>query len=404
MKDLIKLEYKKMWNGISIVSIVVLSILTVIFAIVTLNIQHRTIDKEGNIVTGLSSFRALKEAAEDLEGVMDGDYIQNLIKDYNASFDKAYLDEHRGFLGTGGVTKYIITNYVINYAYYGPYMSNGNDKIGLDYEFLNSEESFYQKYKDAIMEQLLYMNEENGVFQYSEEKVKVLQNKVDRLKTPFRVAYHTGLANINNYMGREYLVFFILLAFCLAAVYAKDSMNGIDELALSSKHGRKKDMAARWIAGNLFALSAYLIFVGMLIVVHGSIESLHGLDASAQTFWFDCIYNINVGTGLLLIFLGGLAGALVMANIAMHLSMMIKNSKAAVVAGIAIVWLLGRHTYSQMGLLNPAQFGGSAAVENFLIAGRVIIPYFVIVLLLSAVYIALLWMAMRLSYKKYYLN
>lgn len=404
MKDLIKLEYKKMWNGISIVSIVALSILTVIFAIVTLNIQHRTIDKEGNIVTGLSSFRALKEAAEDLEGVMDGDYIQNLIKDYNASFDKAYLDEHRGFLGTGGVTKYIITNYVINYAYYGPYMSNGNDKIGLDYEFLNSEESFYQKYKDAIMEQLLYMNEENGVFQYSEEKVKVLQNKVDRLKTPFRVAYHTGLANINNYMGREYLVFFILLAFCLATVYAKDSMNGIDELTLSSKHGRKKDMAARWIAGNLFALSAYLIFVGMLIVVHGSIESLHGLDASAQTFWFDCIYNINVGTGLLLIFLGGLAGALVMANIAMHLSMMIKNSKAAVVAGIAIVWLLGRHTYSQMGLLNPAQCGGSAAVENFLIAGRVIIPYFVIVLLLSAVYIALLWMAMRLSYKKYYLN
>ena len=78
-------------------------------------------------------------------------------------------------------------------------------------------------------------------------------------------------------------------------------------------------MAASWIAGNQFALSAYLIFVGMIIVVHGSIESLHGLDASAQTFWFDCIYNINVGTGLLLIFLGGLAGALVMANIAMFL-------------------------------------------------------------------------------------
>ena len=145
MKDLIKLEYKKLWNGISIVSLVALSILTIIFAVVTLNIQHRTIDKDGNIVTGLPSFRALKEAAEDLEGVMDGDYIQNLIEDYNSSFDKAYMDEHRGFLGTGGVTKYIITNYVINYAYYGPYMSNGNDKIGLDYEFLNSEESFYQK-------------------------------------------------------------------------------------------------------------------------------------------------------------------------------------------------------------------------------------------------------------------
>lgn len=40
MKDLIRFEYKKMWNGISIVSLVALSILTVLFAIVTLNLQY----------------------------------------------------------------------------------------------------------------------------------------------------------------------------------------------------------------------------------------------------------------------------------------------------------------------------------------------------------------------------
>lgn len=404
MKDLIKLEYKKLWNGVSVVSIVALSVLTIILAVVTLNVQRRTIDKDGNIVNGLASFRALKEAAKDMEGVMDGDYIQNLIEDYNSSFDKSYMDEDRGFLGTGGVTKYTITNYVINYAYYGPYMSNGNDKIGLDYEFLNSEESFYQKYKDAIMEQLLYMNEENDVIKYSEEQIAALQDKVNHIKTPFRVAYHTGLSNIINYFVKEYSVFFILLAFCLASVYAKDSVNGIDELALSSRHGRKRDMIARWIAGNLFAVSTYLIFVGMLIVVHGIIESLHGMNASAQTFWFDCIYNINVGTGILIILLCGLAGALVMANIVMFLSMLIKNSKVAVIAGIAIVWLLGRHTYSQMRLLNPIQFGGSATIESFLFVGKAIIPYFAIVLLLSIVYITILWLVTRLFYKRYYLN
>ena len=310
MKDLIKLEYKKLWNGVSIVSIAALSILTILFSVVTLNIQQRALDKNGNIVTGLSAFRALKEASEDLEGVMDGEYIQKLIEEYNSSPEKAFLDNNRGFLGTGGMTKYIIPNYVINYAYYSLYMSNGNDMIGLNYDFLNSEESFYQKFKDAIIEQQLYVNKENGVFQYSEAQIKALQNKVDQLKTPFKVAYHTGLANLNSYFGMEYSVFFIILAFCMASVYAKDSMNGIDELALSSKHGRKKDMKARWIAGNLFTLTAYLIYVGVLMVVHGMIGSLHGLGASAQTFWFDCIFNISIGTGLLLIFFGGLAGAL----------------------------------------------------------------------------------------------
>ena len=224
-----------MWNGISIVSVSALSILTIVFAVVTLNIQQRVLDKNGDIVSGLSAFRALKESAEDLEGVMDGEYIQNLIEKYNASYDKEFLEENRGFLGTGGMTKYIITNYVINYAYYGPYMSNGNDKIGLDYAFLSSEESFYQKYKEAVLEQLLYVNEWNGLFPYTKEQISILQKRINAVKTPFKVAYHTGLANLNSYYGMEYLPVFILLVFCIAGCYPKASTNGIEELVLSSR-------------------------------------------------------------------------------------------------------------------------------------------------------------------------
>ena len=165
-------------------------------------------------------------------------------------------------------------------------------------------------------------------------------------------------------------------------------------------------MKARWLAGTLLTLTAYLFYVGVLMLVHGMIGSLHGLGASAQTFWFDCIFNISIGTGLLLIFFGGLAGALVIANIVMLLSMKIKNSKAAVVASIAVVMLLrkGTDTYSQIKLLNPIRFGGSESAYNFLFVGTAIIPYFVVVLILSIVYVAVLWLIMRLSYKKYYIN
>ena len=155
MKDIIRLEYKKMWNKVSLISLVALSVLSVLFAIVTLNLQYRTIDSDGNMVKGLSSFRALKQASEDLEGVLDGDYIKELIEKYDSSYEKEYLAGNRGFLGTGGMTKYIVSNYVINYAYYGPYMSNGNEKVGLDYSFLDSEENFYRKYKEAVLEQIL---------------------------------------------------------------------------------------------------------------------------------------------------------------------------------------------------------------------------------------------------------
>lgn len=342
MKDLIRFEYKKMCNGISIVSLVALSILTVLFAIVTLNLQYRTIDSDGNVVNGLASFRALKEVSEDLEGALDGEYIRGLIEKYDSSYDKAYLAENRGFLGTGGMTKYIVSNYVINYAYYGPYMSNGNEKVGLDYDFLDSEESFYQKYREAVLEQFLYVNAENGLFPHSEEQISVLEQKIQNINTPFQIACHMGWANVFGYFGMEYPVFFIILAFCLFGCYAKDSTNGMDELILSSICGRKRDMQARWIAGNLFTVVFYMIYVLVLIAVHGGIASLHGLGASAQTFWFECFHNFSVGTALLIVFFGGLAGALVMANLVMLLSIKLKNAKLTTVFGIIAVVLMFR--------------------------------------------------------------
>jgi len=406
LKDFIRLEFKKMWNGISLVCLVAVGVLTVLFALVTLNLQYRTIDSDGNMVKGLASFRALKEASEDLEGLLDGDYIRSLIEKYNSSYDRAYLAENRGFLGTGGMTKYIVSNYVINYAYYGPYMSNGNEKAGLDYAFLDSEESFYRKYREAVLEQLLYVNRENGLFSYSEEQLSVLEQRVQNIRTPFRIAYHMGWANVFGYFGMEYPVFFILLAFCLSGCYAKDSANGMDELTLSSMHGRKKNMQARWAAGNLFTLVLYLIYVGLLIVVHGGIASLHGLGASAQTFWFECLHNINVGTALSLVFLCGLMGALDMANLVMLLSIKLKNGKLAAGFGIIAVVLLSRQaaTYSQMKMFNPLQFKESALLTDFLFVGNVMVPYFIIVLFLGTVYIAVLSLVLRASYKRYRLN
>lgn len=406
MKGLITAEYKKMWNGITVTALAALSIFTILFSLVTLNIQQRTIDENGNIVSGLLAFRALKEASVDLEGVMDGEYIQKLIEEYNGSVDKQYLEENRGFLGTGGMTKYILTNYLINYAYYSVYMSNGNDKIGLDYDFLSSEDSFYQKYKEAVMEQLLCVNEWNGLVPYTEEQIKVLEKKVENIRTPFKVAYHTGISNFNSYFKMEYSVFFVLLVFCLSTVFANDSSNGMDELILASKYGRKRDMQARWMAGNLFTVTTYSIFIGMLFLVHGAIGTLHGMDASIQTFIYECLYNINVGTGEIILILGGLSGALVMANFVMLLSIKFKNAKLVTAVGIVVVGLLIKQasTYSQIKMFNPMQFKENALLVDYLFIGNVAVPYFIVVLLLSIIYIAICKLLLRQSYRKYRLS
>jgi hypothetical protein len=406
MKDLVGFEYRKIWNKVTIFAVIVLFVLTTLVIFIYMDGQYRTIDQNGKIVSGLQSHRVLKEASKYLNGTLDEKYIQNLIKDYNSSFDKKYMEEHRGYLGTAGMTKYMVPNYLINYAYYGPYMSTGNDKIGLDYEFLDSEESFYKKYKESVKEHLLLVNEWNGLFPYSEEQINVLEEKIENIRTPFRIESYQGLATLRSWFRMEYSIFFVVLAFALSGMYAKDSTSGISELTLSTAYGRKKNMKARWIAGNLFTITAYLLFVGTLILENGAIASLHGWNASIQTSMYECLYNINVGTGLFIVFAGGLLGSLVMANFVMLISMKTRNTKLTTIVSLIAVWVLVKlsATYSQIKLFNPMQFKSDSLLTEYIFIGNIAIPYFLVVLALTCIYVAVLQLFIRQSYNKYYLH
>ena len=408
MRTLVKFEYRKLWNRVSIVAVMAMCILSTLHTFIYLNMnsQWRAIDKNGEVVSGLASYRALKEASKEIEGIVDGEYLLDLKKQYEASADKQYLDEHRGFLGTGGMTKYMYPNYFINYAYYSYYMSNGNNKMGLDYDFLDSEEAFYQKYREAVKEQLMYENQYAGLVKFTDSQIEVLDQKIAGIDTPVRIAYCQGISNFMNWYDLEYPVFFVVVAFALACTYAKDSLSGINELTLSAAKGRKKDFQARWIAGNLFTASVYMIFIGVLLIEHGAVATFGGFGASAQTYWFNCIFNINIGTGMLFKIAGGLFGTLVFANFTMLLSCLSKNLKITSVASVLAVAVLTRlsNTYSQIKLFYPLQFSSDAVVEDFFFCGKILVPYMAVVLILTVIYIGMFAFWLRRRDKKYYLN
>ena len=104
MRTLVQFEYRKLWNRISIVAVMAMCILSTLhtFIYLDMNSQWRAIDKNGEVVSGLASYRALREASKEIEGTVDGEYLLDLKKQYESSADKQYLDEHRGFLGKIG--------------------------------------------------------------------------------------------------------------------------------------------------------------------------------------------------------------------------------------------------------------------------------------------------------------
>lgn len=404
MKRQIWMEYRKLWDKIACVAVIAMLIVTVLHLIIYSNLQYRTIDSQGQIVEGLASHRALREATKDLAGVMDGAYIKKLISSYNSSFDKAYLAEHKGFLGTGGMTKYMVPNYFINYVYFGPYMSNGNEKVGLDYDYLESEERLYATYKETVKEHLADDNQYTNL--YTDEQLHVLYQKADDLKTPFSTGYYQGLAMLQAWYIRDYSLVFYVLAFGLAGLFSKDHAGGVTELTLSSKYGRKKNLNARWIAGNLFIASVYLLYLGTQLAVNGLIGTLDGWNMSAQMMWFDCLHNITFGTGLLIMFAGGLFGSLVVGNIVMLASMTTKNMKlAAILSVIAVAMITRMKNMHGIGkYFSPITFAGYDQLKRYMFVGNTAVPWFIVVFALTVLYVAILYIGTRLSYKKYHIN
>lgn len=394
------MEYRKMWNKITGVAVLAMCAVVILHLFIYLNLQYRAIDSEGQIVEGLASYRALREASEEIKGTMDGTYIRELVDKYNNSFDKSYLKEHRGFLGTGGMTKFMVPNYFINYAYYGAYMSNGNDKIGLEYDFLDSEDEFYKTYKETVKEHLAEVNP------YTEEQMNILGKKVDKLNIPYQTGYYQGLANLRAWFVLDYGLIFVVLAFALSGIFAKDHAGGITELTLSSKYGRKNNFNVRWIAGNIFIISIYFIFIGVQLIVNGVIATLDGWNLPAQMFWFECLHNITVGEGILILFGGGLLGAIVIGNIVMLISIKMKNRKLAVIlSAIAVFWILkSKNVYGFSKMFNPANFISDSLLTGYCFVGDMALPYFVIAIIFTLFYVALLRIGIKMSYRKYYID
>ncbi|OSB00345.1 hypothetical protein B2H85_13425, partial [Clostridium botulinum] len=237
--------------------------------------------------------------SKDIKGVMNQEYLDNLVKKFNSSKEKQKFEDRLGDY----LTKYKYSNYIINFANYG--LDMRSDMIGLDFDLVKSEKEFYSQYKKSVSDVIKDHNQRNNWFKYTDHQMNKINEKIDKLETPFKVDYHEGLKYFAMTYAEQYWIVFIPIGFALSSLFSKDSNNGIDELTLSSKFGRKKNMNARIISGNIFAVVVYAIFIGTLLIESGAVFSLHGWSTSIQTMYRTCLYNISTGTGILIMIFQG---------------------------------------------------------------------------------------------------
>lgn len=416
MIRLVKYEFKKIWSKVTVISVVSVIILCTILNIITYAYYSKipVMKSDGDIIEGISSYRTLKNETKSLKGTIDQKYLDNLTSEYNSSKERWHMnfeDEKLSPDKRVGYTKYTSINYLINFAEYSTKMNS--EHFNLDFDFIKSEDEFYKKYKESVRFKIEKNNKDYGIVKYSDSQLEKISQKVDKLG-PFNVGYMEGLYRIVIDYGKQFWFVLIVLAFSLSSIFSKDSNNGIEELGLSSELGRKVNMNARIIAGNIFSAVVYIIFWLVLLLEHGAVYSLSGWGVSAQIYLYDALYNITYKEVILITFASGLLVTILIANLIMLISIKFKYSKISALTSVAIVYGILKLTetgdYFRLQL-NPIYYAIRLSTSNnlapfdiYYFIGDTMVPYSLLGLLLMIFYFVIIRILTVTAYKKYRLN
>lgn len=86
--------------------------------------------------------------------------------------------------------------------------------------------------------------------------------------------------------GQNMVPLLLALTVAVASVvlFTGEYTGGTDVLIMSSRHGRKRAVTSKIIAGSIFSVAATVYYLLLLLIVYGCFFSLDGAGSSSQTF------------------------------------------------------------------------------------------------------------------------
>ncbi len=398
-----KFELQKMCTPLTIIAIIGLLIVSSILTFIELSYNGRAILQDGTqLYDNIKSFRMVKNETPLRE--LDEDYLYDLSKEYkntllNPTFDYDYM--------TIAFSKYSFSNNIINFAYYGK--ETMTNMYNLNFDFMKSETDFYDAYKKSMLDTISYNSHHNGI-NYTSAELQKIENYINKLNTPFKIGYYEGVRYFNFLFNNQFILVIIVIMFISPQLFVNDTTNGIDELSLTSKLGRKPNMKIRVTVTNLIVILTYLIFIINLIILVGGICSLSHLSQSAQNFYKYCIYNLTLGETLIIDILKGLLVIILITNLVILVSIKLRNIKISLIASLGILLFIDRLRYTDniLKLLPNPLFYVSPVVSIefplYYFIHDYVISYIILFIPIGLLYLLLLKILIGREYKKYKIN
>jgi ABC-type transport system involved in multi-copper enzyme maturation permease subunit len=269
-----------------------------------------------------------------------------------------------------------------------------------DFQTLTEEQAqrFYIVRRDKQVQTV----EETGMSRTAKEKMLALDSEI---KTPFAFSYTEGYTRFFCIMYTNGLMAAFILAVCIAPIFSGEYATGVDQIILTSKHGKRRIIQAKLFTG--FSLSAAIYLVLTLITYSISMLTfgLDGRNAPLQLFYPMSPYPVTMGQTAWMVSVSGFFACLMTAAITMLLSAKLKSAYRVI---IPVTLLLVAPTFLSVSSdrivlynlfrLLPVQmmnFGSVINIIQYELFGLIFGAYVVLPLFAAAVCILLAPLAYR---------
>lgn len=290
VRNIIRVERKRILSNRTFIIIISLSLIFSIFKVMSLFKGYNIYDSSGNIE--IKAWENLKQSKEKNNKLLD----EKLLKDVINRVDKS---------------RYLYNSNLVR-------LVSSNFKEKKFSEITEKDiEDFYEKRIKNINE-----NTKKSLIKYTKEQLNFIDLEAKKLKEPIDISYAEGWKNLNNYMTDFVLVIIIVISIIIIPVFAIDQKTKMKELYESTKNGKKLLIKCRVIVSIEVGLILYITSVFIFSIIILTVFGVEGYNTQIQNSigYFESIYNITYFQQYLLNFTLGLVAMLVAVSIVLFVT------------------------------------------------------------------------------------
>ncbi len=348
LKELFVQEHKKLWKKKSVRISFILCVLYIVVFGSFLTYQWFTFgshganyDGFGNNFDGYDNIRKMKEYAEQWEGSLTDERLQEMVRDVQRISAAAEAAHSAG--DTEEAAQYNAqmrrTDRIKICTWLGtlyPELQDNSQPYPILMEYYVDPAKlteFYERRRQKVEEFLDGMD-------YTDREKEYLLRMNNRVEEPFAYHWVEGWALLlTDMLGEFGTVMAVFLIISLSTVFSGEWHNGTGTLMLTTKYGWKEIACAKVLSGIAFALELFFVTAAGAIAGQLFFLGTEGWDMPIQYIKLIAVAPMNMLQAEIYEYIYVLFGAVGLAALVMFFSAVAKNNFIALVSGLAVVYL-----------------------------------------------------------------